>query len=89
MNAQRQRPARINLNVEFMSSVKQDGAARDNGQRRGSPLLSWCRAGLSSGWTLSTRRDWLMLLAVESTGIQGLCERAYVEKQFEKQKRAK
>lgn len=81
---ERQRPARINLNVEFMSSVKQDEAARDKRQRRGSPLLSWCHAGLSSASTLSTRRDWLMLLAVESTGIQGLCERAYDEKQLTK-----
>lgn len=84
---ERQRPARINLNVEFMSD--RTGRRETKGQRRGSPLLSWCRAGPSSASTLSTRRDWLMLLAVESTGIQGLCERAYDEKQFEKQKRAK
>lgn len=64
-------------NVRLVWTLMENSWEASNGTRRRgrSPSLSCCRCGSSSASTLSTRPDWLMLSAVESTEMESLCER--------------
>lgn len=87
LDALQQRPARLNANGEFMSSVRQDGTRKTEATRRFAVVVTLSRRLVEclDPFHLS---DWLMLSAVKSREMEGLRERAHDEKQIEKPKYA-